>query len=345
MVVILGILLAFFNDKYRIVETVISQIIPYEPSSGGEVCLMDMKDRGIQFTSLGSIGKDVCIIEDAVKIRNFPNTKMSNSITLNCNTALKLADWFEEIKATEINHMGTYNCRKISGKDVWSQHSFGAAVDIASINGASVKKDWYKDDSKGEYLRDAGEKACSHFSNVLTPDFNAAHQDHFHLDTGPKYNSCDPTWFIFMKHQVQKIFNYFGSDGKVVSIKKSEPKSYKDVLASLPECEGSPLQIKFFELTESERKIEQQKEKITDTWTECRGTKNTIEWSGYSGGWLNGKRHYGGTYWNADGETYSGGFKNGERHGFGVQQSQGGILMEGQFKDGQFKEEPWWKLW
>ena len=96
---------------------------------------------------------------------------------------------------------------------------------------------------------------------------------------------------------------------------------------------------------DSERKIEQQKEKITDTWTECRGTKNTIEWSGYSGGWLNGKRHYGGTYWNADGETYSGGFKNGERHGFGVQQSQGGILMEGQFKDGQFKEEPWWKLW
>jgi hypothetical protein len=121
-------------------------------------------------------------------------------------------------------------------------------------------------------------------------------------------------------------------------------KVQKDVLASLPECEGSPLQIKFFELTESERKIEQQKEKITDTWTECRGTKNTLEWSGYSGGWLNGEKHYSGFEWNADGETYEGGFKNGKKHGFAVEKSQGELQKVGEYKNGQFRKGQGWEL-
>ena len=65
-----------------------------------------------------------------------------------------------------------------------SQHSFGAAVDIASINGASLKSDWQEEAEKGEYLRDSAKAACEYFSNVLTPDYNAAHYDHFHLDHG-----------------------------------------------------------------------------------------------------------------------------------------------------------------
>ena len=65
-----------------------------------------------------------------------------------------------------------------------SQHSFGAAGDIASMNGASLKSDWRDEGEKCKYLRDASTAACDYFSNVLAPDYNAAHHDHFHLDHG-----------------------------------------------------------------------------------------------------------------------------------------------------------------
>ena len=95
--------------------------------------------------------------------------------------------WFEEIEAKEVEHMGSYHCRKIRGSTrTWSQHSFGSAVDISHINGASLKDDWFKDNDKGRYLREAGKAACNYFPNVLTPDTNAAHHNHFHVDNGPR---------------------------------------------------------------------------------------------------------------------------------------------------------------
>ncbi len=33
-------------------------------------------------------------------------------------------------------------------------------------------------------LRDARRGACRFFDGVLGPDYNAAHRDHFHLETG-----------------------------------------------------------------------------------------------------------------------------------------------------------------
>jgi hypothetical protein len=54
----------------------------------------------------------------------------------------------------------------------------------------SVLKDWDKkstDESKAraKFLRVARGSACRVFRVVLSPNFNAAHKDHFHLDQGP----------------------------------------------------------------------------------------------------------------------------------------------------------------
>ena len=122
---------------------------------------------------------------------------------------IDIADWFEEIEAEDVQHMGSYNCRKIANTDIWSQHSFGTALDIASINGASLKKDWFTDSTKSEYLREAAFVACDYFANVLTPDYNAAHHDHFHLDHGPRYSSCDPEWYTFLRLQYRKLKTLF----------------------------------------------------------------------------------------------------------------------------------------
>ena len=156
-----------------------------KPQLSGEACLKVLEEKNASFSPLGNMqDKEPCEIENAVRIEGFSTTKLSGPLTFSCMTALSLANWFEDICAKQVTHMGSYNCRTIRCSNMMSQHSFGSAVDIASINGASLRFDWQDEGEKGEYLRYSATAACDFFSNVLTPDYNAAHQDHFHLDRG-----------------------------------------------------------------------------------------------------------------------------------------------------------------
>jgi hypothetical protein len=80
--------------------------------------------------------------------------------------------------------MGTINCRKMRGSGFLSEHSFGTAIDISKLDGADIKADWGRNTLKGQRLAKIAAIACKHFSNVLTPETDRAHHDHFHLDTG-----------------------------------------------------------------------------------------------------------------------------------------------------------------
>jgi hypothetical protein len=188
-----GLVAGYLNDRYGVVFYLYNQIRPKVVSSGGEQCFGLLSEMGVEFKRLGDFKDGICVIKDPVRIRHFPSTKLSNTVTLNCQTALDVANWFEDIKAKEVIHMGSYNCRKMRGLDIMSEHSFGSAFDIAMINGASVERDWNSSDAKGKYLKKAAASACSFFSNVLTPDYNSLHHDHFHVDNGLK-SSCLPDW-------------------------------------------------------------------------------------------------------------------------------------------------------
>ena len=177
--------LGFWSGNHpKFLTSAYNQLRPYLVQSGGQRCFEQLALKNIQFKSLGNVGPKNCIIKDAVRIENFPNTRLSGPVILNCTTSLSLANWLEEIEAREVEHLGSYNCRKIHGTNIMSEHSFGSAVDIASINGISLRTEWNKNDVNGDYLRQAGKVACKHFANALTPDYNAAHHDHFHLDNG-----------------------------------------------------------------------------------------------------------------------------------------------------------------
>jgi hypothetical protein len=52
-----------------------------------------------------------------------------------------------------------------------------------------VLKDWLRSDEKAAFLRELRTGACRFFDGVLSPDYNAAHRDHFHFDRGP-YRVC-----------------------------------------------------------------------------------------------------------------------------------------------------------
>ncbi|MDP2032969.1 MAG: extensin family protein [Polaromonas sp.] len=81
-----------------------------------------------------------------------------------------------------------------------SRHATADALDIAGFtlaNGKSISvlRQWQADDAaaaagpEAQFLKAAQRGACRYFKGVLGPDYNAAHKDHFHLETGG-YGIC-----------------------------------------------------------------------------------------------------------------------------------------------------------
>ena len=151
---------------------------------GGKQCLQNLESRGVEFQPLNEFGQGRCLVKTPVSISKFTETELSSPVVMNCRFATKVDDWLMDIGAEKVEHFGTYNCRNIAGSGILSEHSFGTAIDISAIDGASILKNWDDQTSGGQSLRDAARKACKYFVNVLTPESNAAHADHLHLDTG-----------------------------------------------------------------------------------------------------------------------------------------------------------------
>lgn len=86
-----------------------------------------------------------------------------------------------------IEHLGSYNCRPIAGTKHWSEHATANALDIAAFRFAdgrrlSILADWRGNGPEATFLRRVRTGACPLFATVLSPDYNAAHRDHLHLD-------------------------------------------------------------------------------------------------------------------------------------------------------------------
>lgn len=97
-----------------------------------------------------------------------------------------------------IDHYGSYACRRIYGRATgsWSQHAHARAIDVAGFRLAdgrriTVAKDWTSDAPAARFLHRIRDGACRVFATTLSPDYNAAHRDHLHLDeTGKGGSLC-----------------------------------------------------------------------------------------------------------------------------------------------------------
>ena len=92
---------------------------------------------------------------------------------------------------TRVDHLGSFACRNMYGRAEGrlSQHASANALDIAGFRLAdgrsiSVLKDWPGQGDSARFLRLVRDGACDDFNVVLSPDYNAAHRNHFHLDMG-----------------------------------------------------------------------------------------------------------------------------------------------------------------
>lgn len=117
-----------------------------------------------------------------------------------CTLGHALADTIEGLKDEGVEtlyHYGTYNCRVISGTSTLSRHAYGDAIDITGFgfqDGTvwTLVDHWEHDTSApvteaGAWLYETawGWHDAAIWSIILTPNYNAAHDDHFHVDLTP----------------------------------------------------------------------------------------------------------------------------------------------------------------
>lgn len=90
-------------------------------------------------------------------------------------------------------HAGSFSCRRLYGRaeGKYSEHATADALDITGFRLAdgtrlSVLDDWPSRGPEGLFLREVRDGACQLFPTVLSPDYNAAHRDHLHLDVAER---------------------------------------------------------------------------------------------------------------------------------------------------------------
>lgn len=170
----------------------------------GERCRALLDQAGVAFTSLPprSAGGQ-CGYRDAVRFASDGALQIRYrpaDLGTNCAVAAALALWEWHVvqpaalrhfgqEVAAIDHFGSYSCRRLYGRDegAWSEHATANAVDIAGFRLAdgtriSVLGDWEGSGERASFLREVRDGACNLFATVLSPDYNEAHRDHFHLD-------------------------------------------------------------------------------------------------------------------------------------------------------------------
>jgi hypothetical protein len=117
-----------------------------------------------------------------------------------CAVAARLYAWEKQIvvpaarrylgrDVVEILHFGSYSCRPIRGRRSMSEHATANAFDISGFKLAdrrviSLKRHWNGTGAEAQFLREVRDGLCDWFNATLSPDYNADHADHFHVDMG-----------------------------------------------------------------------------------------------------------------------------------------------------------------
>lgn len=164
-------------------------------------CLADLGGQGVRFQALEDrdFGKG-CTAFGSVKLLDI-GTPITNLGAMTCPLARTFSGWVRNgivpaarvwlaSEVTRVESFGTYSCRNVAGTGRLSEHASANAVDVSAVVLAdgrriSIKGDWRSADPQVRgFLAAIHMSACKRFKTVLSPDYNADHQDHLHLDMG-----------------------------------------------------------------------------------------------------------------------------------------------------------------
>lgn len=166
------------------------------------MCHADLRALGVAFQPLPDrqFGPG-CAILGTVKLLDIgvPTTNLG---AVRCGEARAYAGWARNAVApaayqllgselARIESMGSYACRNVvgsAGPTRRSGHAIANAIDIGGFvlkdgRRVTIAGDWSSADPPTRlFLRTIRKSACKRFGTVLSPDYNAAHRDHLHLE-------------------------------------------------------------------------------------------------------------------------------------------------------------------
>lgn len=167
------------------------------------MCHADLRALGAAFEVLPDrqFGPG-CAILGTVKLLDIgvPTTNLG---AVRCGEARAYAAWARNAVApaayqllgselAKIESMGSYACRNVVGSAAnagkRSGHAIANAIDIGGFvlkdgRRISILADWSSPDPNTRaFLQTIRASACKRFGTVLSPDYNAAHRDHLHLE-------------------------------------------------------------------------------------------------------------------------------------------------------------------
>ena len=149
-----------------------------------------------------------CHIRGRTQIRRLSQARLA-PVDTKCSIAARLYLWERQIlqpaaqellgaRVARISHFSSFSCRPMrtsrGTSTRMSQHATANAFDISGFvlsdgRHITLQKHWNGSAAEAKFLRRARDGLCSWFNVTLSPDFNALHADHFHVDMGP-FLSC-----------------------------------------------------------------------------------------------------------------------------------------------------------
>lgn len=176
------------------------------PSRATQQCFTDLAREDVRYSGLPD--RDFgggCLVTGAVQLLDI-GVPVTGLKSMRCELARSFTAWVrfavapaaKQILGSElvrVETFGTYSCRGIVGGGAAtigkiSEHGTANAVDVSGFvlrdgRRVTIERGWKSDDpAVHEFLRTLHKSACRRFRTVLSPDYNAAHYNHLHLDMG-----------------------------------------------------------------------------------------------------------------------------------------------------------------
>ena len=164
-------------------------------------CRAALATSSLKTVMVPDISLKQCELHDVVRVAAAQSPAFNAGFVATCPLAVDLAMFIAHVvqpaarrdlnsDVVQIDQLGSFACRRIVGNgptDVMSEHASANAIDIAGFalaNGdkVTVAANWQGDDAKARFIHDVHDGACGIFPVVLSPDYNAAHRNHLHLD-------------------------------------------------------------------------------------------------------------------------------------------------------------------
>ncbi|PTS92310.1 MULTISPECIES: extensin family protein [Pseudomonas] len=174
--------------------------------SDPELCAQALSSSGLRVTRQSDSPDAKCPLIGALRVQG-GEVALSSSFLASCPLAVAYALFERHTlqpvaqavygeKVSRLDHLGSFACRNVYNREsgALSRHASADALDIAGFRLASgrsisVLKDWPGQTRDAQFLRQVRDGACEAFSVVLSPDYNAAHRNHFHVDVG-RWSVC-----------------------------------------------------------------------------------------------------------------------------------------------------------